>query len=218
MADPFPHWVRDPQLYAVEQERSRHNQALFSYGEYAIFVLMWRVQDHNAGLVQRCHRCYLAQGKVAEAYGQGKQNKCPDCFGTTFEGGYKAILVRQSIWSFTEETDTTHRRGKMRMASATVQSTNDFLIRSGDYAFKGDGSRYQTKTPGTVYLSTGFQVGSLERQVVGANIANIVKEDPDSVAHLIPPTREDVVAALDVSGFRYPLDFSAIEDIRGPLL
>src|SRR6478609_414109 len=53
-----PYYLRDRQNWAVEQERMRHDEALYSIGEYAIFVLMWHIQDLTAGLVQRCSRCY----------------------------------------------------------------------------------------------------------------------------------------------------------------
>ena len=58
----YLHHLPDPQAYAIDQERARHDSALYSFGEYAMFVLMWNIIDHEAGLVDRCPTCYEAYG------------------------------------------------------------------------------------------------------------------------------------------------------------
>jgi hypothetical protein len=75
----------DPQPHAVATERFRHDGALFQWGEYAIFVLMWSVDDFEQGRVGRCPACYTAYGLIAEAYDQPARRNCPECFGTTFK-------------------------------------------------------------------------------------------------------------------------------------
>ena len=49
--------------------------------EFAVFVLMWRIQDFEAGNVGRCTTCFLPEVKTAEAFGQAKRHDCPNCFG-----------------------------------------------------------------------------------------------------------------------------------------
>ena len=127
-----PYHLREQQNYAVTQERMRHDQALYSLGEYAAFVLMWHIQDFEAGLVTRCSRCYGENNLIAQVYEQPVENKCPVCFGTTFDGGYKAILVRPSIWDTNEEDFRLSARGEVIVQTASVQSTSDFRLRTGD--------------------------------------------------------------------------------------
>lgn len=212
-----PHWAPDPQRYAVDQERWRHDEALYSFGEYAMFVLLWRIGDHEEGRVGRCPTCYLARGKIAEVYQQPSQEKCPDCFGTTFEGGYKARIVRPMIFDSNDEEEDEGRRGVVVRATGTLQTTSDFEVVE-DYMFRADGSRWQVEaTTATQKLSTGFAHRTTVDASLGVTI-NAIREDESSVAYIIPPDEATVVAWLDRSHFHYPLDFSAIEHIRGPLL
>src|SRR5258708_66990 len=98
----------DPRSYAVEQERMRHNQALYAYGEYAMFALMWTIRDLEHGRVQRCSRCFEDVGlndRIADTYKQANLRLCPVCFGTSFEGGYRALIIRPSLWDFSEDAD-----------------------------------------------------------------------------------------------------------------
>jgi hypothetical protein len=214
-----PHWLPDPQNYAVEQERQRHLDALFSFGEFAVIVLMWRIQDFEEGLVRRCPTCYLAEGKIAEAYGQGARRKCPDCFGSTFEGGYRARIIRPSMWDHDVTDQHEAPRGDTFVDAARMQTTGDFSMNTDDYAFRADGTRWQLRVSDWDLLRTGFQMPSVTSTMLGWNTTTASLEDASSVAYLIPPTPADLAALLVVSnGLRFPPDFSADEDIRGPLL
>lgn len=188
-----------------------------SFGEFAMFVLLWNILDHNAGLVERCSTCYLAQGKIADVYGQSSQAKCPDCYGTTFEGGIKAKLVRTSLWDVNEEDNQADHRGEVIVQTATVQATSDFRLRSGDYIFRADGTRWKMRTMSTNSLRTGFMEPEF-RTEVGWNYGTVNREDYSSVAYDIPPDPETLMAALDVTHLRYKPDFSMLEEVHGPLL
>lgn len=214
-----PLWLPDPQKYAVDQERYRHEDALYHFGEYAIFVLLWRIQDHEAELVARCSTCFTDFGEINETYQQPTIRKCPDCFGTTFEGGFKAKIVRPSLWDFHEADDKTDRagRGEMIAQGASVQATADFRLRTGDYILRGDGSRWQMKTIASSHLREGFEVPSTERTALGFNFGVCNREDESSVAYIIPPLQDDLIDLLDVAYMRYPADFSDVEIVRGPL-
>jgi hypothetical protein len=213
-----PHWLTDPQAYAVEQERQRHLDALYAYGEFAMFVLMWRVTDFEAGLVGRCPTCFTSGGKIAATYGQGAKRDCPDCFGTTFEGGYRAKIVRPSLWDHDTSTELPGRRGDTITEPTRIQTTGDFNSNTDDYAFRGDGTRWQMRNTDWDLLRTGFQTPSIPRTLLGWNITQANLEDPSSVAYLIPPTGDELVTILNVTnGLRFPPDFSEHEDIRGPL-
>ena len=51
-------YVRDQQDFALENERLRQNQAIYLYGEYVMFILMWHIQDLESGRITRCTECY----------------------------------------------------------------------------------------------------------------------------------------------------------------
>lgn len=217
MSDRF--WLPDRQDYAVLQERQRHTEALYQFGEYTMFVVLWRIQDHTAGHVDRCPRCFIAYGKTAEVYQQPAQNDCPECFGTTFEGGYKARLVRPALWDDTKDDHSpNHARGEVIRSMATIQTTDDFYLRTNDYAFRGDGTRWQVKAGAEVALQTGFHPSSPASAVVGYTFANAAREDESSVAFSIPPTTEEVQAILSPQHPHYPQDFAEFEVVRGPLV
>lgn len=214
-----PFWLPDRQDYAIEQERQRHTDALYHYGEYTMFVLLWRIEDLDAGRVGRCPSCFLAHGKITEVYQQPAVNKCPACFGTTFEGGYRARIVRPALWDDTKDDHSPdHARGEVIRAAATIQTTPDFYLRTNDYAFRGDGTRWQVKAGAEVALQTGFHTSSPASAVVGYVFANAAREDESSVAFLIPPDSATVRSLLSLEQARYPQDFSAVEEIRAPLV
>lgn len=211
-------WLPDPQDYAIAQERARHEEALFSFGEYAMFVLMWRIEDHERGLVDRCPACYTSYGRMAEAYGQPAENRCPECFGTTFEGGYRAKIVRPTLWDDNEPAHRQVDRGERVVAATSIQTTPDFRIRSGDYALRGDGTRWMLRQMGSHSLATGFRMPLPERDLVAYNVVQGNLEDPSSVAYMIPPDEVTLRRELDVYGIRRPKDFSDLDVVRGALI
>lgn len=214
---PDPYYVRDVQDWAVEQEHMRHDQALLTVGEYCMWTLMWHVLDFEAGLVQRCQRCYRSSGKIAEAYGQASQNKCPDCFGTTFEGGIRAQIVRPAIFTDTDEEERVDRRGVTHAQNVRIETTHDFRVRSGDYCFRVDGTRWYLRHPESVKIRTGFAYPSQAQSNLTLNFATASLEDRDSVAYLIPPDEAAVTSILGQGRF-YPQDFSPYETINAPLI
>lgn len=248
-----PYYVRDRQPWAVEQERMRHNQALWTFGEYTMFALMWHLQDFTAGLVLRCSRCYPVNvvdvldspevqaakaaaaakaDKIASVYAQPLQNRCPYCYGTTFEGGYKALIVRPAIFSDTDESEQNTARGVVHPDDVDIESTTDFRVRTGDYAFRANGDRWQLGVPQRITLRTGFATPHQSDSSIGYNHASASIEDSHaSVAYDIDYdadhdtafgsalrlTRANLTAILSL-GARVPEDFAAYEVIRGPLI
>jgi hypothetical protein len=213
----MPYYIREPQGWAIEQERRRHNEALWYVGENTMFVLMWHLEDFLANLVGRCPTCYESQGRIASVYGQADEYKCPDCFGTTFEGGYKALIVRPAIFSDSDETETLHSRGLVKPEDLTIESTPDFRIRTGDYCFRVNGDRYYMRVPERITLRTGFGHATQTDTAIGYNHANAAVEDPDSVAYMIPPSNDEISQILGRAS-RIPRDWSTFEVIRAPLI
>lgn len=224
--DPFdpslqPYWLPDTQPWAVQQERMRHNQAMFSWGEYAMFVLLWDVDDFEAGLIGRCSVCYLPYGKVSETFNQPAKRKCLNCFGTTFEGGYKAKVVRPSMWDVAPDINRLTPHGEVLIETLRVQSTSDFRMRRGDYILRGDGTRWQVRDIAAAdTLETGFGPSNDENALVAYNYRNASREDESSVVYLIPPIAVTELRNIlhIAAGSRFPADFSAVDEIRGGLL
>jgi Zn-finger nucleic acid-binding protein len=210
-----PYYVRESQRYAVDQERQRHAQALYSLGEWTMFCLMWHIQDYKNGLVGLCPVC--SESRDALAYQQPQRNHCPNCFGTTFDGGYKALIVRQAIFADTDEGQAFQARGVVNSDDLDMESTPDFRVRSGDYCFRSTGDRFYLRVPQRVTLRTGFATPYQRDMAVGYNHARASMEDPSTVCYTIPPATEDLVALLSVHSTE-PVSFAQFEVIRAPLI
>lgn len=216
-----PYYVRDPQGWAIQQERQSHNQALYTLGEYCIFILMWHLQDYQKGYVARCKRCN-ASGKLlddaAAVYGQASTAQCPDCFGTTFEGGWKAMIVRPAIITDTDQTEKTTDHGVTYPSDLSVESTVDFRIRDGDYMLRFNGDRYYLRAPRRNTLRTGFFSPTQSGMAIDYNQARASLEDRKaSVAYQIGPD-DQMVRDLLQRGRYWPEKFNDFDTARGPLI
>lgn len=208
-------YVRAQQAWAVDQERARHDQALWSLGEAALFCLLWTARDYDNGLVTLCTRC--ASDRISKAYGQASQNKCPQCFGTRFEGGFRAMIVRPAIFTDADDSQSFTARGTVSPQEVHLETTSDFRVRSGDYVMRATGERLQLRAPQRTTLRTGF--GTPYQHEVGTayNLARAAVEDEDSVVYLIPPEKDDVIEILSRTG-PTPPSWADIEVIRAPLI
>lgn len=211
-------YVRDRQDWAITQEIQRHDQALFTIGEYAVFALLWHEQDFTAGRVGRCPTCYLAEGVVASAYAQPSQNRCPDCYGTSFEGGLRALIYRPALFTEVDEDEQKAQRGIVRPAALNVESTHDFRVLHGDYVFRADGRRFMLRTPERTTLRTGFGTPFQSTSSIGYAMARAALEDPKaSVAYDIPPDATTLKATLGLARYT-PFDFTPFEQVNAPLV
>ena len=191
-----PYYVRQTQHWAVEQERQRHTQAIYQIGEPVLFVLMWKVEDYEAGLITKCPRCAersdSIDARVAAVYKQPQTAKCPYCFGTTFYGGVRAKIRRPAIITDADEDERKSSRGVTHSEQTMVQTTDDFRARTGDYVFRLDGSRWQLGHPERVMLRTGFQHPSQAADSIGYARIPASREDKSSVAFEIPPNKTEL--------------------------
>lgn len=220
--DRHPLYIREPQNWAIEQERYRHVQALYHIGEWIFIILMWHELDFEAGLVGRCSRCFAgASGaknrRIAEVYKQPTQNECPICFGTTFEGGYRARIVRPAIVADIEETERPAAKGMVHPATVTFETTYDFRCRQGDYVFRADGSRWRVQSADRLQVRSGFQHASQETEAVAYKLPAAL-EDRSTVAYKIPPTDGMQLSTVLRQPLRHPGDFFAYETQNGPLV
>lgn len=242
-----PTWQRTTQRFAVVQERQRHAQALWQYGELMVFALMWRPQDIDLGLAQRCTRCYsprqvisdlvpgtvpplgwptaLNEAQISAAYGQGSQYRCTLCYGTQVIAaqaaqvpGVRALLVRPAILTDTDQNQQRTAKGVVSPGSVAVQTTPDFRVHTMDYCFRSDGRRYQLSVPARTTLRTGFGSPWQAAASVSYNLASASLEDPKaSVAYVIPPSAADLASVLGTYT-RIPADYAWFEQVNGPLV
>lgn len=211
-----PYHARDPKRYSVDNEIKARDDALWHYGELAMFCLMWNIKDHELGHVDRCSSCWLSNDRIASAYSQGSRDKCPNCFGTTFEGGYRAMIIRPVVTSSGDENSHPTTKGYVHEMPLNFESTNDFWVNSGDYIFMADGNRFQLRTPTSISLNSGFNTMYRENATIAQHLNQGHLEDKTSVAYIIPPNEQELGAILNQER-RLPYDKTEYEDIRAPL-
>lgn len=204
--------VPDVKNWELQNERAKHEQSLYRYGEYAIFVLMWNIDDFQAGLVQRCPTCFTSVNSlISDTFKQPEFYKCPTCYGTTFNGGYKAMLVRPSIWQWAEPQLQQEKRGYVDMDNATIQTTSDFRMQPKDYVIRGDGTRWQVKGVDALHLATGFGTQAGPWNSVSYTYSNVTREDESSVVYQIPVSEAQIQAGIPQFYSRKPIDFNVPE-------
>mgnify|MGYP000923039949 CR=1 FL=1 len=215
------------QPYAREHERRAHEEVLTAYGEMTLFVLMWTLADFEAGRVERCSRCQVIASDdsntnaemIFETFKQPAEDRCPNCLGTTFEGGWKAKIVRPAIWDYSEERWDKNQRGYVTNLDARIQTGADFVLADRDYAFRADGTRWRAKGGTTDRIHDGFGTPSRVDSNLGYAYGTVVREDETSIAFDIEPkTRTELTNLLDVVGEHWPRDYSTVDQIRGPVL
>lgn len=211
-----PHWMAQREDYAFANLRRDVADATFGYGEWVMVILMWTMEDFKQGLVGRCPTCYLDYGRIAEVYQQPAKRICPDCYGTTFEGGVRAKLRRPAIFDDSDQDEGHERRGAVTRSSANVSLWIDFTINTNDYLVRRDNTRWQIHVPDLTNLYHGFgnhaDVISGVAQSLSANL-----EDGSSVVYTIPPTvPEDIEELLDTTPDHFVGPLDDIE-VNGPL-
>lgn len=216
------YYVRDTQTWAIQNAILSHEQALYLVGEYVMFALMWHLEDFEHGLVGRCPSCFPDSSNLERAvqatYQQADSYRCPDCYGTTFEGGVRALIIRPAIFTDVDQQDTNTARGVVHSGIVNVQSTTDFRVRNGDYVFRGNGERYQLRTPRRSQLRTGFSMPDQLTNAINYALSQATYEDDHaSVAYDIGPSNDDLRSILR-GDVQVPANFRQFEKINGPLI
>jgi len=140
-----------------------------------------------------------------------------NCYGTTFQGGIKAQLIRPSIWNFEEKHQKQDVKAVIEPQSAQVQSTSDFRMQTHDYVFRGDGSRFQVQSMEGDHLVTGFGVSSHSLNIINYSY-QMIRENASSPAYLIPPDPNTLISLLGGYYARTVSDFTSLEFVHGPLV
>lgn len=202
------------QDWASNVLEAQHEEALYAYGELALFTMMWRPADFEAGLVGRCTVCFGgATSRQAAAFQQPAQRECPSCYGTTYEGGFRAQIIRPALMADRNSEVTDQARGVVVTDTIAFETTADFTLHKGDYVFRFDNSRFQVEEKSEAVVRPGFGPPLSPDSFAGASTAH--KEETTSVAYRILPT--DPMTLATMLSYRGPLrvgDLSVNDVIR----
>lgn len=199
---------QNPHQYAVDQEVTRHDDACHYFGEMTAIIMMWNQRDFDLGKVGRCSVCYTSWGEVAEVFGQSSKRKCPSCFGTTFEGGFRAIVYRPCIWDFdSDQKQDYEKRGYVQNGSAGVQTVSGLALHDNDYLVRQDATRWRMGPPSDDRIVTGFSPTGQE--VGSGSVIQVQREDPSSIVFMIPVNQE----GLQVEGWSPYMLYPTTNDI-----
>lgn len=199
--------------WAGDQVQGSHDEALYAFGELALFTLMWRTMDFKDGLVDRCSTCFEGPAsRAAAAFKQPSVNECPDCFGSTFEGGFRAQIVRPTIVADRDAEVTDQARGVVRLDTLRFETTSDFTLHKGDYIFRYDNTRFQCEEKDEGVVRTGFGPPNRADSFVGSSTGHL--EEETSVAYRIPPDPATLDAMLDIDGSFTVSVITALDVVR----
>lgn len=187
------------QTWSAQQVRTQQEEALYAFGELCLFTLMWRSFDFDAGLVDHCATCYYGnENRQARAWQQPTRNECPDCFGTTFAGGFRAQIIRPTLISDRNPEVLDESRGETISETLSLETTGDFTMHQGDYVFRFDDTRYQAEEKRSGAIRPGFAPNRIQDAIAAQT--SVHREPPNGRAYLIPPTAAALVSMLGVAG------------------
>jgi len=172
----IPYQVESP-LYVYKQREATtlidqqrfHDEALQWYGEECVVRLLWRAEDAQAGLVTYCLTCQDSpnptapstgiQTRVSQVYRQTGNSYCPDCYGTTFTGGFQPTAYHlYMLATDTEDNRRMLQTGQFWRQNPQVQFSWFPQIRQGDLVVRI--TQWDGDTP--LASSTVFQVSNVQ--------------------------------------------------------
>jgi len=162
----------------IDQQRF-HDETLQWFGEECIVRLLWRAEDAAAGLVTYCQTCQdsfnptnpdaMTQARMSRAYRQTGNSYCPDCYGTTFTGGFQPVAYHlYMLAADTEDIRKSLSTGQFWQERPQVQFSWYPTLRQGDLVFR------VTSWNGNTPTSTGarFQVSAVDPKTVRTGPVN----------------------------------------------
>jgi hypothetical protein len=141
--------VKQREQWAEIDQQRFHDETLQWFGEECVVRSIWRAEDAAAGLVTYCQTCQdspnpsspstSVQLRASKVYKQSGNSYCPECFGTTFTGGFQPIAYHLYMLA----ADTTDVRknlttGQFWQQNPQVQFSWYPQIRQGDVVFRID--------------------------------------------------------------------------------
>lgn len=211
--------MQGDQAYAESHVMASHVDALGRFGEFVMFVLMWTAGDYQQGLVGKCSLC-IANDPIAKAYDQPADSDCPGCFGTTFEGGWRAQIIRPAILTDRNTETKETRRGEVVTDAVSIETTSDFFSRSGDFMFRQDGTRWQMDQMDTITIRTGMEHPTQDQTIGGLIPSAKMEDDVAATVHVLDPPAARVRQMLERASLdrHLMLDTTRQDIVRAPLV
>lgn len=101
--------------YAVRMARQSIRDSLMSHGEECVLFHMYHVNEVDK-TVQRCPVCYDS------VYKQGEKFNCPQCYGTTFDGGVKDVYRAWGLFTDANDEETFGKRGFWHPIASSIHT------------------------------------------------------------------------------------------------
>lgn len=177
--------------YAIRLFRQNIRDSLMSHGEEVVLIHMLHpneVQDDPN--YPRCPVCFDS------IYGQGAKFDCPQCYGTTFDGGVKDIFRAWALFTDADDDESFGKRGFWHPIASSVQTEHvpdlwkrDFVVRVGgwsaDHRVESIDSIYVFKAVTNESLRTGALRGQTSYDTVSQR-ADLQQISTDMPINLYP--------------------------------
>jgi len=165
--------VKQRDIYAEINQQRFHDETLQWFGEQVIVRQLWRAEDAALGLVGYCQQCQdsvdptnpnaSVQSRVSNVYKQSGNSFCPNCYGTTFNGGFKTTCYHlYTLAADTPQIRANISTGQFWRDNPTVQMSWYPEIRVGDLLVRVLSWDGDTPTA----LGDRFEVSSVNVQTV----------------------------------------------------
>jgi len=165
--------VKQREIWSQIDQQRFHDETLQWYGEECIVRLLWRAEDAQAGLVTYCQTCQDSpdpsnpsnniQSRVSKAYRQTGNSYCPECYGTTFTGGFQPTAYHLFMLAAdTEDVRKNLSTGQFWQQNPRVQFSWFPRLRTGDLVVRVE--QWQGNLP--TLATTRFQVSTVSPQTI----------------------------------------------------
>jgi len=165
--------VKQKDIWAQTNQQRFHDETLQWFGEEIIVRQLWRAEDAALGLVTYCLTCQdspnpsqptaSVQSRVSSVYRQTGNSYCPDCFGTTFTGGFKNVCYHlYMLAADTPQIRSNLTTGQFWKNNPQVQLSWYPEIRTGDLVVRVN--QWNQGTPTS--LGERFQVSAVTPQSI----------------------------------------------------
>ena len=172
--------------YAIRLFRQNIRDSLMSHGEECVLVHMLHVPEvQDDPNYPRCPVCW------DDVYKQASKFDCPNCYGTTFDGGVKDIYRAWGLFTDSNDEETFGKRGMWHPIASSVQTEHvpdlwqrDFVVRvarwSADHRIEEIDAIYVFKGVTNESLRTGAMIGQTGYDTVSqrADLQLISKDMP----------------------------------------
>lgn len=158
--------------YAIRMARQSIRDSLMSHGEECVLFHMYHVNEVDKDItVARCPVCY------DDIYKQGEQFDCPNCYGTTFDGGVMQAWRAWAIFTDANDEETFGKRGFWHPVASSVHTEwqpdlwqRDYVARvakwSPDHRVMNLDAIYVFKAVNNDSVRTGNRIGQTDFDTV----------------------------------------------------